>query len=692
MGECVAPWNRGTMMKPGIWGFYVVSNYLGVCLCALLMWSVWRNPRKTATDILVAGLCSGCLWMSLTCGTQCLISWVVDCFFGGALACQLEAFFHVSAILTQFFCVAAIAVRAYILVVHGYNLSLRQAGVLVGVIWFVCTVTTILLSLVSPIYLMSAGTYCFFAFGSPAIAGWLVPGLVLAIAVMVFCYVQIYRAARQNATDIRPYQAAAEPDLLRGAEPEGAVGAEPAQDQPYYSSNGKDSNNERVGSTPTAPNPGATTKGGDGAAAASAELSVEAEAGRPFRARSGGLGSVSSDMLPLMVARHCALFLAVLILGWAFAAVAALYELTVGEASQWLVTAVGVGGVQHSIWVPLTYAYTSDFHRRTMLGVFRRLTCRSPIDAYVTAAAESRFRVRPGPRKLPPQRKRETARSGALRSLNPPSLNAPTATGQSSDQTPTNSGAATGTPAAASASATKGEAVFAATSRDDRGLAAGGATLESRATWPPAGAVASQSAQSAPPPALPVYAGEEVYEPDTPPHHPTPAVERAARRAPFQLPPRLDLPQLPTNPAPTATAGPAASDKRQSSSPTSSKSSAPSDPPTPPPASVGLRLAFRLPANRIYRGTASAKGALAGMAEEAPALTVVVQPPSGSPTSPPPPPPPPPPSARSNPGGSPPSRLTSAGSGANQSPPAQERLQAGSSSSDLNPAASSPPS
>jgi hypothetical protein len=62
--------------------------------------------------------------------------------------------------------------------------------IIVG-IWLTCTIGTLLLSLCSPIYLMSAGTYCFFGFSSAAIAGWLVPGLVISLGTMLFCHITV---------------------------------------------------------------------------------------------------------------------------------------------------------------------------------------------------------------------------------------------------------------------------------------------------------------------------------------------------------------------------------------------------------------------------------------------------------------------------------------------------------------------
>jgi len=191
-------WNIGTLHKEGIWGYYVLSNYVGVFLCSILMYSVWKNPKRNATDVIVCGLCSACLILSITCGTQCLVNVFHKRFYGGELACQIEAIAHVSSILTQFFCVAALAIRSYLVVVRKYDLPPRLAAKITAFIWVFCTVMTGLFSLVSPIYLMSNGAYCFFAFGSFAIAGWLLPGLVLALGAMTYCYYQIWRKFRET--------------------------------------------------------------------------------------------------------------------------------------------------------------------------------------------------------------------------------------------------------------------------------------------------------------------------------------------------------------------------------------------------------------------------------------------------------------------------------------------------------------
>lgn len=315
------PWNIGTLHKDGIWAYYVASNYVGVFLCAVLMYSVQTNPKKTSTDILIAGLCSGCLLMSITCGTQCLVNVVHGKFYGGPTACQIEAIAHVSSILTQFFCVAGIALRSYLLVVRKYDLSVSTASKCTFAVWFLCCLLTGLFSLFSPIYLMSNGTYCFFGFSSFAIAGWLVPGLIIALGVMIFCYYKIWREFRRTGLILEAAM------MMIGQNSKATIELTPMDDD---SSSGR---------------------------------------GRS-KTKTAQLDAVRRDISHIQVARRSALFVIILLLGWGFAAITAIYELSVGHATEWLVTAVGVGGVSFSWWVPLTYAYTSEWHKSSMKKLF----------------------------------------------------------------------------------------------------------------------------------------------------------------------------------------------------------------------------------------------------------------------------------------------------------------------------------
>jgi hypothetical protein len=347
-------WNIGTLHKPGIWWFYISSNYLGVILCAILIGSVYHNPKKTSTDILIGGLCSGCLWMSLTCGTQCLLSVLHGYFYGGDLACQLEALAHVSAILVQFFCVSAIAIRSYLLVVHSYNMSKNMALIFVVIIWVICIVVTGLLSLVSPIYLMTAGTYCFFGFSSPAIRGWLVPGLLLALLVLGYCYIQIFRLTKQTSEAVASSSAVSRPLPIANIT---------STNKSLFSNRNNPVDKQMLYVNTELPNVTIDSP------LTQRESKQNTNSSRYSPTGNNNLAT-SHDDLPIRVAKRSALFFLVLLLGWVFAAIATVYEFAFGLATEWLVTAVGVGGVLHSVWVPLTYAYTSDFHKKTMLYLF----------------------------------------------------------------------------------------------------------------------------------------------------------------------------------------------------------------------------------------------------------------------------------------------------------------------------------
>lgn len=87
--------------------YYVFANFVGAWLCLLLVIAVARKLRKgTAADVFLLGLCLGCIFMSVTCGIQCLANLINGGqFYGGDVACQLEATFHISSILVHYFAV-----------------------------------------------------------------------------------------------------------------------------------------------------------------------------------------------------------------------------------------------------------------------------------------------------------------------------------------------------------------------------------------------------------------------------------------------------------------------------------------------------------------------------------------------------------------------------------------------------------
>ena len=186
-------WNIGTLHKPAIWYFYVISNYCGVILCVLVVMLIICNVKRSASDIIVCGLLFACTCMSLNCGTQCVLNIHFDRFYGGTLACEIEAIAHVSSILTEFWCVMFLSVNMYCIVICKNEVSNKMAFLIVCGIVVISLAVTCLLGLVSPIYLVSAGTYCMYAFKSYAIAAWLVPSLLIAITVMIFCHVSVVK-------------------------------------------------------------------------------------------------------------------------------------------------------------------------------------------------------------------------------------------------------------------------------------------------------------------------------------------------------------------------------------------------------------------------------------------------------------------------------------------------------------------
>lgn len=195
----------GSLHKPAIWSVYIIFNFTGSALCVLLMRDIYKKKIKVSNDVFIFGLCSGCTYMSLTCGFQCLISVINGMFYGGDTACWLEAWYHVSAILVEFSCVTFLSLRAYFHVVYNRDVTVKVAVKVVVVTWVLCLVGTLCLGLVSPIYLVSNGTYCFYQFKSAAILWWLVLGLLIAIVTMTFSYTRIYIHMKRTNNNVSRY-------------------------------------------------------------------------------------------------------------------------------------------------------------------------------------------------------------------------------------------------------------------------------------------------------------------------------------------------------------------------------------------------------------------------------------------------------------------------------------------------------
>jgi hypothetical protein len=197
-----ASWNIGHLHKHAFWTIYAVFNFVGLFLCTLLFISIVRSKTRNNTQIFVAGHLTGCMYLGLSCGAQCILNAVYGYFYGGATACWIEAFFHVSSIMVQFWTLVLIALNSYLHIVHNVSLRPFSALCLIGIVWFTCPLVTYALGRISPPYLLSAGLYCFYDFRSAAIAAWLVPGLGLAIVTQVVCYSRIVCYAKHTAQQV----------------------------------------------------------------------------------------------------------------------------------------------------------------------------------------------------------------------------------------------------------------------------------------------------------------------------------------------------------------------------------------------------------------------------------------------------------------------------------------------------------
>ncbi len=192
-------WFKGTISKDFLWGFFSVGNITGGLIGALVIYVILRSKDKQSGEIFISCYLSGCVLMSLPCAMQCLINWIVATggFVGGELACQIEAFAHVSAIMVQFFGVALIAIRCYLAIIHRIIITNRLAYIICAVAWIFGLAGTALVGLVSDIYLMPAGAFCFYQFSSPVIAYWFVPVMLLALIAVCYCYIRIFMANKE---------------------------------------------------------------------------------------------------------------------------------------------------------------------------------------------------------------------------------------------------------------------------------------------------------------------------------------------------------------------------------------------------------------------------------------------------------------------------------------------------------------
>lgn len=324
-------WDIGTLQKQGIWTYYVLANLLGTVLCSTLIYYVYHVVDKLASDIFIASVASGCIMMGITCGAQCLLSMLAGRFYGEDPACKAEAIVHVSSILVQFFSVTFMSIAFARFITHKQSMPIQTALRICVGIWVVCVVGTGLGSFASPIYLVSSGTFCFFQFDSFNIAGWLVPGLILALGTMIVCHIRVLlwfrRLFRQwRGSNITSSTLTMKP--TSGPSMESTMGV--------LSSRNIERNSTSESQLNTPP-------------------SIWAQ---QFQWRS-------------------TLFFLVLLFGWGSAAICTLVELAWKQrASEELVTAVGVGGVSFTFMIPLVYTISSPAYKLFLTTWTSRWVCR----------------------------------------------------------------------------------------------------------------------------------------------------------------------------------------------------------------------------------------------------------------------------------------------------------------------------
>jgi hypothetical protein len=204
------------MSETVIGSVYVIFNFSGVVANLGLLWYFkYRVHPLNSHHIFLGNYALGCIILSITCGMQCLLGLTNGSeFYGGEIACGVEAYFHISSILVQFFSVTMMCVRNYLETIHGKHIRNYQAYIICVVIWGACIGVTLGLATISPVYLMSNGVYCFFDFSSPAIAYWLLPSLIISILVMTALYTRIFLVARKifksHAQSVASFDASAE--------------------------------------------------------------------------------------------------------------------------------------------------------------------------------------------------------------------------------------------------------------------------------------------------------------------------------------------------------------------------------------------------------------------------------------------------------------------------------------------------
>lgn len=213
LGEADDEWQKGSYNRSALWAFYSISNYIGAALCFVAIYGLTKilngypAKQRHAVQVAYIGLLLGCLLMSVPCATQCFLNLVRqrNRFEYGMTACKFEAYFHVIAIIDQFWSNLSIAV---IPLVSAYRISkgviregqtrVRISHAIAGVllIWGMSILGTLVAAFWSRVELQETGAYCFPAFDSWIIRGWFSPSMIIALILQATAYIWIYRLTK----------------------------------------------------------------------------------------------------------------------------------------------------------------------------------------------------------------------------------------------------------------------------------------------------------------------------------------------------------------------------------------------------------------------------------------------------------------------------------------------------------------
>lgn len=182
--------------KMNFWSVYVSFNIIGCLFCAMVIYSVWRIPTRSSSDVLAGSLCFACFVMSAACGAQCMLNVIHQHFAFGRQACYWEAVFHLTSITNMFFVLLVMSYDSYRTIVKGESIGVRKALIAVGVTWLICASSVGLFSFQSAIFMPESGVFCFFEFDSSFMYGFFLPTFVIVVVAMSYFYYKIFQITR----------------------------------------------------------------------------------------------------------------------------------------------------------------------------------------------------------------------------------------------------------------------------------------------------------------------------------------------------------------------------------------------------------------------------------------------------------------------------------------------------------------